>query len=393
VLAAAAAIVAPSALPVPVAQAAPDMGYRGLVPVRLLDTRQDEPAPYAAASVHGLAVAGAHGVPADAQAVAINVTVDQPQSAGFLTLYPCDSDRPTASNLNFAAGETIASATTVFLGADLAGHDLCIFTSATSEVIVDLNGVYSPSGGRGLLTTFRPARILDTREPTGQTQGSPVNGIIFQVAGRNEVPADATAAILTVTVDQPEAAGFITLAPCGGWPLASNLNFLPGQTISNTVIVDLSSSGYVCFNSNVRTHLIVDATAAFSPTLGTARLVRTPIQRLADTRLATSPTGGAPLVGGSILEVPVRGTASVPDQVSAVTLNVAVDAPEGPGFLTVFPCGIRNVLASNVNFAAGQTIANSVTIGVGTNGDVCVYTMTTAHVVVDLDAAFVSGPS
>ena len=42
-------------------------------------------------------------------------------------------------------------------------------------------------------------------------------------------------------------------------------------------------------------------------------------------------------------------------------LNVTADAPEGSGYLTVFPCGAAQPLASNVNYVAGQTVRIRIT--------------------------------
>ncbi len=39
----------------------------------------------------------------------MNVTVTEPDTDGFITVYPCDKPRPVASNLNFTKGETIAN--------------------------------------------------------------------------------------------------------------------------------------------------------------------------------------------------------------------------------------------------------------------------------------------
>jgi hypothetical protein len=69
-------------------------------------------------------------------------------------------------------------------------------------------------------------------------------------------------------------------------------------------------------------------------------------------------------------------------------LNVTVDQPSAAGFLTVYRCGTSTPNASNVNFSAGQTTANSVTVSVGTNGKVCVYSSSSTQLIVDVDASF-----
>ncbi|MEZ5259984.1 MAG: hypothetical protein R2705_24795 [Ilumatobacteraceae bacterium] len=65
-------------------------------------------------------------------------------------------------------------------------------------------------------------------------------------------------------------------------------------------------------------------------------------------------------------------------------LNVTVVAPDGDGYVTVYPCGADRPNASNVNYKAGQTIANSVVANVGGNGQVCIYSYANAYVLVDV---------
>jgi hypothetical protein len=70
--------------------------------------------------------------------VVVNVTVTDPQQAGSVTVYPCAAPRPTASNLNFGAGQTIANL--AIMSVDQTGA-LCLYSSAATHLIVDLNAV------------------------------------------------------------------------------------------------------------------------------------------------------------------------------------------------------------------------------------------------------------
>jgi len=78
----------------------------------------------------------------------------------------------------------------------------------------------------------------------------------------------------------------------------------------------------------------------------------------------------------------------VPAGATAVALNVTVDSPNGVGFVTVFPCGVPMPNASNLNFSAGQTVANAVLATLGTGGKVCFFVTATAHLIVDVNAAY-----
>jgi hypothetical protein len=53
--------------------------------------------------------------------------------------------------------------------------------------------------------------------------------------------------------------------------------------------------------------------------------------------------------------------------------------------MTVFPCGTPLPTASNLNYAAGQTIPNAVVAKIGAGGRVCIYTSSAANLVVDVN--------
>jgi hypothetical protein len=59
--------------------------------------------------------------------------------------------------------------------------------------------------------------------------------------------------------------------------------------------------------------------------------------------------------------------------VSAVVVNVAVTNTTASSFLTIYPTGVSLPLAANLNFVAGQTVPNLVTVGLGTGGKATVY--------------------
>src|SRR4029078_10365019 len=80
----------------------------------------------------------------------------------------------------------------------------------------------------------------------------------LQVTGRGGVAAGASTASLSVTVTNPVGAGFVTVFPCGIIPVASNLNYVAGQTVANATIVKLGPGGKVCLFNSEATDLVVD---------------------------------------------------------------------------------------------------------------------------------------
>ena len=86
-------------------------------------------------------VAGRAGVPAAVAAVVVNVTVTSPTQGGYITAYADGSGRPTASNLNFSAGQTVPNLVVVPVGAN---GRIRLFngSSGTVHLIADIAGYY-----------------------------------------------------------------------------------------------------------------------------------------------------------------------------------------------------------------------------------------------------------
>jgi hypothetical protein len=229
--------------------------YRPVTPVRLKDTRSG-------GRVQSLAVPLAGRVPGDSIAVTLNVTVTAPARAGFVTVYPCGSARPMASNLNYDAGRTVPNLVTVKVGA---GLQVCVYSSAPAHILADLAGSYG--GGGTTLTTSVPDRFLDTRNGDGGWLGAVAawQRVELPIGGAAGIPAGATAAVLNVTVTGARGAGYLVAYPCDApVPNASNLNFVTGDTVPNLVVVRLASSGRVCISSSTRTFVLADLAGWFT---------------------------------------------------------------------------------------------------------------------------------
>ena len=84
-----------------------------------------------------LKVAGVNGIPANAKAVSLNVTSTGATAPGFVTVHPTGETRPTASTLNFAAGQTIANSAIAKVGKD---GSVTLYSMATTDLVVDVSG-------------------------------------------------------------------------------------------------------------------------------------------------------------------------------------------------------------------------------------------------------------
>ena len=88
------------------------------------------------------AVLGSCGLPANARAAALNVTVASATTDGYLTIYPSDSTRPVASTINFRAGQTRANNAILRLGQG--GHltVYCGISTGTVDFVLDVTGYF-----------------------------------------------------------------------------------------------------------------------------------------------------------------------------------------------------------------------------------------------------------
>ena len=267
-------------------------------------------------------------------------------------------------------------------------------------------GVVTPptcgSAAGTTLVPLSPARLFDSRGPSltvdGLYSGSgvrPAGSITeVQVTGRGCVPVDATAVVLNVTAVQAREAGYASVFPCGeSVPNASNLNVAAGQNVPNAVVAKVGAGGRVCVFAEVPFDLLVDVNG-YVPA-GSAVGSTTPA------RLLDSRAGGGTIDGqqagigqrsrGSVTEVTVAGRGGVPADASAVVLNVTVVQAGAAGYASVYPCGQAVPNASNLNFAAGDTVPNAVVAKVGAGGKVCVFAEVPLDLLVDVNGFVPAG--
>jgi len=355
-------------------------------------------------------IAGRSNIPATGVgAVALNITVTNPASAGFLVAYPTGVTRPTASNLNFVGNQSISNAVIVKLGTNGAISLFLSGNAGSANVVVDVTG-YFPSAAE--ITPLTPARLLDTRAGTttidSQFAGigavGPNGTLNLTVLGRGGVPSLGVAAVvLNVTATNTTAPSYITTWPTGASrPLASSINFVAGQTMPNLVIVAPGTSGQISlYNAAGSSDLVADVVAYFPSTKAFTPVVPA---RLLDTRAGATTidgnfAGGGALATAGTLNFDVLGRGSVPATgVNAVALNVVVTGGTGAGFLTAWGTGTivtpanAHPNAAMLTFDAAETISSLVVVPVGPNGQVSLYNGGgTTQVIADVTGWF-TGP-
>lgn len=138
------------------------------------------------------------------------------------------------------------------------------------HVIADLAGWFgaAPVVQGAEFRPLRPLRILDTRFGNGSalTTIGADRFIDLQVTGRGGVPSSGVSAvIMNVTVIEPSGNSYLTVFPAGSTrPLASNLNYRPGVTVPNLVVVPVGPSGKVSiYNALGTAQVIADVAGWF----------------------------------------------------------------------------------------------------------------------------------
>ena len=349
------------------------------------------------------------GVPSNATAVMLNVTVTSTTAASYLSVYPSGLARPLSSNLNWTQGVTTPNLVEVPIGTN---GDINIYNNAgNTDVIVDVQGYVTTapssvtSATPGLYVPLTPYRICDTRannpsslsglnlsQCESKTLG-PNSSLTIAVSGTNPsgltsggVPSSVSAVVLNVTVTNTTAASYLTAYPAGvTQPVVSNLNWTAGETIPNRIVVPLSPNGDVTLYNNAgNTDVIVDVGGYYTSSSGSvtgATFVPMSPTRICDTR-ANNPSGlsgtyltqceGKTLTPTSTLGVTVTGGV-VPTSATAVVLNVTVTNTTAASYLTAYPAGVTQPVVSDLNWTAGLTVPNLVVVKTGNNGVVNFY--------------------
>ena len=126
----------------------------------------------------------------------------------------------------------------------------------------------------------------------------------------------------------------------------------------------------------------------------TSRFVALSPTRVLDSRPGEGPTddgSNGVVAAGAQVRLQLTGRVGVPSSsVSAVVLNVTMTEATAPGFVQVLPSGNTDIgSVSNLNIeSAGQTIANQVTVPVGADGAVSIYTQGGGHLIADVFGYF-----
>jgi len=354
--------------------AAAGPAYHAATPQRLLDTRVGFGITDAAKTTPGVPTPIIlPAVAAGSAAVALNLTVTEPDDDGFATAYPCGQKPPLASNVNFVGGQTVPNMVIAKPGT---GGRVCVVTSVAAHLVVDMAGWF-PVGSYDPLPA--PERVLDTR----------IGGRKIAAGVETLLVDDRTggAVVANVTVVDPDGPGYLTVYPCGTTPpITSNLNFIAGDVVANLVIARPGTSG-VCAVASAPTHVVVDLQGRIPG--GTGYTAISPV-RMTDTRSPIGVSIADRLPASQVTQLSFPVMSGIPAVADTAVVNVTATDSLQSGYATVYPCDEQPPLASNLNITPGDTRPNLVISRLSARGTICVITSAAMHVVVDLQGWFAS---
>jgi len=299
--------------------------------------------------------------------IVVSWAYDDPTAGLYMHDYNSGQITSVALSSPTSASVTLPASSDVQFEVHSAAGTLLLTSAEVRVSPASPNTVTVPSAGNNLTTSIswtRPAVGPNPAYYVLQYQAYP--GGVWQSTGGN-----ITATSASVTLPAYGTYAFQVQA-CNSPTLCSS--FTPG---SNPLTVSVPAQ---------------NGSSPYTPMVPVRLLDTRPIGTTVDMQFAR---GGA-IPNGSKIDLTVTGRAGIPSSgVSAVALNVTVTNPGGAGYLTVWPAGAAQPLASNINFVAGATISNQVIAPVGTNGQVSIYVYsggsgTSADVTADVTGYFLA---
>ncbi len=280
--------------------------YVPLTPSRICDTRPSNPsglagpalsncegkAPAAGGSL-SVQVAGLGGVPGGATAAVVSIGAIDPLTSGYLVAYPAGTSAPEASDLYYAPGSEVTNSAIVPLGTG--GAIQILSSGGAPNITVDLEGYITsastalPANASSFVAAGMPTRICDTRpsNPSGLAGQELANcegkapgaggSLPVQVTGLAGVPADATAAVVNITVTGTSATSYLSAAAyqpsadqaAPTTPPSALLVWNAGETLADLAIVPIGAGGQIYLTNHLgQAQVILDVVGWLVPVAG-----------------------------------------------------------------------------------------------------------------------------
>ena len=344
------------------------------VPVRIVDTRVGD-GPMGNGERRRITVPTTLAASA-VTAASVTLVATQATGTGYLAVGPTAG---STSALNFQADSPATSQhLTVALSEDDSGRlgfDV-VAVGAATQLIVDLDGVYSTDASGSRFNADGPRRVLDTRTEHAVLTGSRR----FEVPG---IPADADTVELHITAI---GEGWLSVWPGDrDWPGTSSLN-VHHELSDASVTVRVSSDDAIWLLAPQHLHVIIDVLGYHSRSRGLLYQAASSPSRIFDTRLRSGTRPASPLTPG---EEWILDLTSAPVATAAASLNVT-SIGGGGGWSVLWASGPRPwaSVAQHVNHTVAVATQSPLPVH---DGHIFGFsTAAGAHLAIDFYGAFVT---
>ncbi len=370
------------------AEAQTALRFTPVTPCRVVDTRNSN-GPFGGPAIQGgtsrsfSITQSSCNIPATAWGYSLSVTVVPHGHLGYLTVWPSGQARPTTSILNSWDGRVKANAAIVLASAERAA--VSVFATDTTDVVLDVNGYYTPANSSNLaFYPLPPCRAVDTRNPDGLLGGPFLTGgqerdFPLAQATACQVPPNAVAYAVNITA-LPRAPVFYVTAWAAGRtrPNVSTLNAPTGAATANAAIVEAGSGGDVAIYPTGDTDLLIDIDGYYAPpAAGGLSTYAVPPCRVLDTRQA----GGA--FNGELAINVGASACAPPSTAQAFLVGATVVPPAAMGYLTLWSDGLNQPKVSTLN-AWDSSVTSNMAIVTTTDGSIDAYSSNWTNLVLDL---------
>ncbi len=334
------------------------------------------------------------GIPSNAVAYSLNVTVVPHRTLGYLTIWPTGEGQPVVSTLNSSDGRVKANAAIVPAGTP--SGSVSVYVTDTTNVILDINGYFVPNSSSTLaFYPLMPCRVMDTRDShqpsglgpphlgDGETRELP----ILSSPCLQGLPNQPLAYSLNVTV-VPNPGGplnYLTVWPSNQQqPFVSTLNNPTATVVANAAIVPADpATGDIDVFAYNSTDVVMDVNGYFA-TPGAGGLSFYPLTpcRTYDSRN----NHGQPFSGERTVDV-VDSPCGPPSSAQGYVFNATVVPSHSLGYLTLWPDTEMQPEVSTLNAYDGL-ITSNMAIVPNINGSIDAYAAAPTHLILDISGHF-----
>jgi uncharacterized repeat protein (TIGR01451 family) len=253
------------------------------------------------------------------------------------------------------------------------------------------------------LVTSLPGPVLSISKTHSTTFTQGQSGLTYSIVVSNGGAA-TTNGVVTVTESLPAGLSANSInganwnctqpaGPCSRSDTLSPGSSYPPITITVSVAANATSpqvNSVAVSGGGAPNATGTDSTTILAPGSG-LRFVPIAPCRVVDTRKSGAFGPAAVIQGGTSRDFVIpAGPCGVPVSAQAYSLNVAV-VPTGPlGFLTLWPTGQTQPVASTLNSVDGRTKSNAGIVPAGVNGAVSVFASNATDVILDVNGYFVA---